>query len=277
VSASPAATAVPFVEDFEGGLTIPSGSDWLVENNGGNAWALSTAAAYSGTHSMRLVNHSGNPNGEVDAFITPGYNLTNITNASMKFRLSHAARSTTGTDQLKVFASSTCGEQWAMRYTETGLNLSTAGIISSNFTPNNPSLWREETVNINSVSFNNKPNVRFKFQYTQNTGNNIYIDNINITGTSTVGIQDVGFLSSLSIHPNPSSEQINISFQLDESANVVVQLMDLSGRTVATIQDGKMQPGSHRFQVGSDLHAGVYLLRFLVDDGMLTEKIILTK
>ncbi|MFM7766320.1 MAG: hypothetical protein ACKO9S_00510, partial [Bacteroidota bacterium] len=69
--------------------------------------------------------------------------------------------------------SSNCGELWAMRYTETGLNLSTAGILSAGFTPNSLSLWREETVNINSVSFNNKPSVRFKFQYTQNTGNNI--------------------------------------------------------------------------------------------------------
>ena len=277
VSASPASTAAPFVEDFEGGLTIPSSSDWLVENNGGNAWTLSTAAAYSGTRSMRLVNHSGNPNGEIDAFITPGYNLSNITNASMKFRLSYAARSTSGTDQLKVFASSNCGEQWAMRYTETGLNLSTAGIISSSFTPNSPSLWREETVNINSVSFNNKPNVRFKFQYLQNTGNNIYIDDINITGTSTVGIQDVAFLSTLNIHPNPSRDQVGIHFQLDDPANVVIQLMDLSGRVVASIHEGELQSGSYNFQVGDDLHAGVYMLRFLVDDGMLTEKIILTK
>jgi hypothetical protein len=81
----------------------------------------------------------------------------------------------------------------------------------------------------------------------------------------------------LSIHPNPSRDQVGIHFQLDDPANVVIQLMDLSGRVVASIHEGKLQSGSYNFQVGDDLHAGVYVLRFLVDDGMLTEKIILTK
>jgi len=277
VSPTPAFNAAPYSEDFENIPSFPSGSDWMVENNGGNAWALSTAAAYSGTHSLRLLNHSGNPNGEVDAFITPGYNLTNITNASMKFKLAFAVRSTTSTDQLKVFASSNCGELWALRYTETGLNLSTAGILSSSFTPSNLSLWREETVNINSVSFNNKPSVRFKFQYTQNTGNNIYIDDINITGTSTVGIQDVGFLATLNIAPNPSSSSMSIRFELENSADVSIQLFDMTGRLVETVSKGNMLAGAHQFSIGDNVHAGAYFLRFNVDGGSLTEKIIFTR
>lgn len=277
VSPTPALTAAPYSEDFESIPSFPSGSDWMVENNGGNAWTLSTAAAYSGTKAMRLINHSGNPNGEVDAFITPGYNLTNITNASMKFKLAFAARSTTSTDQLKVYASSNCGELWAMRYTETGLNLSTAGILSSSFTPNNLSLWREETVNINSVSFNNKPSVRFKFQYTQNTGNNIYIDDINITGTSTVGIQDVGFLSTLNIAPNPSSSNMSVRFELENSAVVSIQLLDMAGRLVEAVSNANMAAGAHQYTIGDNVPAGAYFLRFNVDGGNLTEKIIFTR
>lgn len=277
VSPSPAAATAPFVEDFENVSTIPSGSDWIVENNGGNAWTRSNVAAYSGSYAMRLINHSGNPNGQVDVFITPGYNLSNITNASMKFKLSFAARSTSGTDQLKVFASNNCGELWAMRYTESGLNLSTAGLVSSSFIPNNPSLWREETVNINSVSYNNKPSVRFKFQYTQNTGNNIYIDDINISGTSTVGIQDVDFLSTLNISPNPSSSNTMVSFQLKNDAKITMQLLDMTGRAVTELQNGHLPAGDHRFVVGDDVKAGVYFLRIQVDGGVLTEKIVFTR
>ncbi|MFN5323753.1 MAG: M43 family zinc metalloprotease, partial [Bacteroidota bacterium] len=277
VSSSPAATAAPFTEDFENISSIPSGADWIVENNAGNAWAVTTTAAYSGSKSLRLTNHSGNANGEIDVFITPGYNFTNITNASMKFKLAYAARSSTSTDQLKVLASSTCGELWALRYTESGLNLATAGIISSSFVPTNATQWREETVNLNSVSYNNKPSVRFKFQYTQNTGNNIFIDDINVTGTSTVGIQDVEFLSTLNIHPNPSVGVSSIRFQLQKDAEVRIVLSDLSGRTVESIADGRLSGGAHTMEFGQGLPSGVYLLRLMVDGGTLTEKVVFTK
>ena len=251
VSPATGAQTVPFAEDFEN-VTIPSGSDWMIENSGGNAWTLSTVAAFSGVKSMRLINHSGNPNGSVDVFVTPGYNFSNITNGSMTFRLAFAARSVNSTDQLKVYASNNCGDQWNLRYTENGLALSTAGLISSSFIPNS-NQWRLETVNLSSVSYNNRPNVRFKFEYRQDNGNNIYIDDINITGTSNVGIQDVEFLATLNVYPNPSAAASTVSFSLAADADVTADVYDITGRVVEQLVSGKLTSGAHQFTFGGDL------------------------
>jgi PKD repeat protein len=272
VSAATGASSVPFTEDFEN-ITFPSGSDWMATSTSGNVWTLSTVAAFSGAKAMRLLNHSGNPNGSIDEFTTPGYNFTNITNAGMTFRLAFAARSASSTDQLKVYASSNCGELWALRYTESGLALATGGIISASFTPTS-SQWSLESVNLNTVSYNNRPSVRFKFEYTQNTGNNIYIDDINVTGISTVGIQDVEFLATLNVYPNPSAASTTVAFSLANASVVTAEVFDITGRMITSLINEKLESGAHEFTFGETLPNGVYFIKLTVDGGSLTQKIV---
>jgi len=276
VSPSNGIYGVPFTEDFENTGPIPSGYNWIVENPTGNPWTLSTVAAYSGSSSMRLLNHSGNPNGTIDEFVTPGFDLTNIINANMTFRLAFAARSSASTDQLRVFASNNCGQQWNIRYTESGLGLSTAGILSASFVPNS-SQWRLENVSINGIAYSNQPIVRFKFQYTQNTGNNIYIDDMNVTGTSTVGIQDVEFLATVSVHPNPSGNESGIYFSLADAAHMNIVITDLTGRVVEKVEDSKLSAGAHRYTFGESLNGGIYFVRFKAGDNDFTRKVIFTR
>ncbi|MFM7766319.1 MAG: T9SS type A sorting domain-containing protein [Bacteroidota bacterium] len=92
-----------------------------------------------------------------------------------------------------------------------------------------------------------------------------------------MGIQDVGFLSTLNIAPNPSSSNMNIRFELEKSADVSIQLFDMAGRLVETISNGNMAAGIHQYTIGDNVHAGAYFLRFNVDGGSLTEKIIFTR
>lgn len=276
VSESVASTVVPYQENFENTGPIPSGSNWIIENGGGNAWELSSVAAVSGTKSMRLLNHSGNTTGTTDVFVTPAYNLTNITNANMTFQVAFAARSSSSTDQLKVWATNNCGQQWNLRFTKTGLNLSTAGILSASFTPN-ANQWRQENVSISSVSYSNKPSVRFKFEYLQGNGNNIYIDDINITGTSSVGIQDVEFLATVSVFPNPSNAGSEISFNLSEKTDAEILITDISGRMVEMVENNTLTSGSYRYSFGSSLNAGVYFIKFRLNGSEMTEKVVLTR
>ncbi len=263
--------SIPYYESFET-ITFP-GTEWLIDNEAGNTWQLTTTAAKTGSNSVRIINHSGNGAGTIDALVTPGYDLTNIINATMTFELAFAVRSTSSTDQLKVYASSTCGEFWAIRYTKSGTALSTAGLVSASFVPT-ANQWRQETVNLNSVSYNNKPNIRFKFEYTQNSGNNIYIDDINITGTSTVGIQDVEFLATVNIYPNPSASNATTDFKLSEPNLVKVDILDISGRTVSTIANGYHVPGNYTYQISNEISAGTYFIRYTIGSNTITKKFI---
>lgn len=265
--------AVPYNEGFES-ILFP-GSEWVIQNEGGNTWVVSTQAAKTGAKSAFLNNYSGNLANSTDVFITPTYNLTNVTGANLTFWLAFAARSSTSTDALKVYASTTCGQLWSIRYNKSGTTLSTAGLVTSNFVPNGTQ-WRQETVNISSSSYNNKPNVRFKFEYTQSNGNNMYIDDINLNGT--VGLdeameQSLGF----GVYPNPAVAGVNIDFRLDDRSDIRIDVLDVTGRIVNRITESKLDAGEYQFELPAGLPAGVYSVRLIVDGYVTSRKVTILK
>ena len=208
-----------------------------------------------------------------DEFITPSYNLSNVSQTMMTFKLAFAARSSSSADRLQIFASTNCGRTWSLRYTKAGLALATAGLVSSNFVPTSPSQWREETVNLSSSSISGRDNVMFKFVYTNDTGNNIFIDDINITGV--VGQEEIlDQLIQLSIFPNPSDDLSTISFNLVESKEMMISITDVMGRTVEQVYSGELPSGDHSYTVGRGLSAGMYFVRLNIDGEEISKKLI---
>lgn len=265
---------IPYAEGFETLTSFPgTNNEWFITNSTGtSAWDLTTVAAYIGVKSLRLYNYSGNGNGNRDEFFTPSYDLTNVTNASLTFRLAFAQRSSTSTDKLNVYVSKDCGLTWNIRYTKTGTALSTAGIILTNFIPTSPQ-WRLETVSIASFNYNNQPNIRFKFVYDQNTGNNIYIDDLNLSGT--VGIDENTFNNvELSVLPNPAVSEAIISFNINEPQRVKIKLYDLLGKELQVIADNKFDAGNHQLTIHTPESGGVYLIKAETESSVITRRII---
>ena len=131
-------------------------------------------------------------------------------------------------------------------------------------------------MNISSSSYSNKPNVRFKFEYTQGNGNNMYIDDINITGT--VGLNEaieesLGF----SVYPNPVSSAATIDFKLDERSDIAIDVLDATGRVVNRVAESRMDAGEYQFELPSGLAGGVYSVRLVVDGYMTSRKITIIK
>ncbi len=261
---------IPYSESFEN-ITFP-GSEWTIENEFGNTWEQNTLAAKSGSNSVYINNFSGNPPG-TDVFITPSYNLSWSTSHSMTFELAFAIRSTSSTDQLRVYASTTCGQIWNIRYTKAGQNLATAGLVSQAFFPGSND-WATQSVSISSSSYNNKPNVRFKFEYTQNSGNNIFIDDININGT--VGI-DEAFAESLdmNVYPNPAQAVATVSFNLESSHKVYIDVVDVMGRVVNQITEVELNAGEYQFELPGNLANGLYNVRLFIDGNSVSKKILI--
>jgi PKD repeat protein len=267
------ANAIPYAEGFES-ITFP-GTDWPITNGGGNTWTQTTQASHSGSNAVYINNYTGNTTNTSDIFLTPTYNLSNVTQANLTFWLAFAARSTASTDQLKVYASTSCGQLWAIRYNKSGTNLSTAGVLATNFIPNSTQ-WRQETVNIASSSYNNKPNVRFKFEYLQNTGNNIYIDDINLDGT--VGINEVlEEALNFSVYPNPTMSVASLDFTLTSRQTVRIDVLDVMGRVVNEIAATTLDAGEYQFELPSGLAAGLYSVRLNADGYVTSRKIMINK
>ncbi len=76
-------------------------------------------------------------------------------------------------------------------------------------------------------------------------------------------------------YPNPSRGRVTIPFQLPTNGAVTVRVVDVLGRTVATLYDGQAMAGAHTVEwegaAGPGVSAGVYLVQ-LEADGVQTAR-----
>jgi hypothetical protein len=194
----------------------------------------------------------------------------------MTFEVAFAARSSQSTDQLRVFASTTCGQLWNVRYAKSGTSLATAGIIGSAFFPTSPSQWATQSVSIQSSSYNNKPNVRFKFEFTKDTGNNLFIDDINIDGT--VGLDELlADAISFNVFPNPVVNTATIDFDLENRSRVYIDVVDVLGRTVNKITEMELDAGEYQFELPATIGNGLYNVRIFVDGRSTSKKVFINR
>lgn len=237
--------------------------DYLILSDGqGNTWQ-ETSSAFTGSSAIVLNNFSGNPLASEDEFQLPSVNLTQMNNPRIYFRLSYKERSGKS-DQLRIYVSRDCGENWSMRYTKSGSALATvSGTQASSFTPSGSADWAQ--VDVNLSAFANDEHVLIKFRGTSGEGNNIYIDDIQIS--SPLGMDDDNAGFAFTVSPNPVVNQTTISLEVTTSDNYRIILMDVTGKQISVLQNGRLSTGKHSFTIGREMlrSAGVYLLQ--VDNG----------
>jgi PKD repeat protein len=282
VSDPAAALAVPYTEGFEGSI-----SQYIINNPDGNGWEVTDSAKYSGTNSFRVSSFSNNATTSIDEMITPGFNLAAIspvpTSLALKFKLAYTGKTSTNaltsvtdtlTETLKVYISTDCGKSWTMRYFKKGTNLFTDTLTTTSYFPKYDSDWREETVNLTAPNIGSS-NLRFKFQVTSGSGNNLYIDDINLSLPS--GIEENASTSlNLNIVPNPMNQTAEISFNLNKSENVRVEILDIIGQNIVTLANESLGAGNHSYtmskqQLGA---SGFYFVKITVNNVSQIKKVI---
>lgn len=275
VVSDPAVTLpVPYFEGFESGASFPY-PDWYVYNsNGGNTWTPTSAAFYSGANSLRVLNYTGNDKG-FEEFITPALDFSNASAVGMTFKSAFAFTnaSQANDDRLVVSFSTDCGLTWTPRLTKAGAALaSVPNAVTTSFVPASTTQWDNQVVNIASLA--GEPNVRFKFEYTRNFGNNIYIDDINIT--ATVGLDELNAeLADVKIFPNPvAGGPVNISYNTLSASIVKMELSDVSGRLVNSLEQ-TVSEGNHKFVLKNLPEPGVYLVKLIFGQNAVTKKLII--
>jgi len=281
VSDPSAAQAAPFTEGFETNI-----NNWIITNQDGNAWSITDSAKYSGTNSLWISNFGNNYANSIDEIVTPSIDLTAFspvpTNLFMKFKLAYTGKTTTNPltsvtdtawDYLKVFVSMDCGKTWLPRYSKSGTNLATAALTTSRFFPTTTSQWREESINLNPYISSN--NVRFKFQFKSGAGNNLFIDDINISVPNGLEEQQESALN-LNVHPNPMNEISEITFDLSRTENVKIEVLDLVGQQVELVTDSKLEVGHHSFNISKDKigASGFYFLKLTNGSASQIQKIV---
>src|SRR6218665_497564 len=185
---------LPFSENFESttfppaGWTRVSGDAPSVAwgTNGIHQWERRPAAgntgSTAGSAAMNMFNYNlvGPP---VDNLIVKPVSLAGMTAAQMTFKVAYRNYGAAANyDSLKVFVSTDCGNTYGSPvYLKYGTGLATSGALNTPFTPSATGDWRTETVSLNAYA---GQTIIVKFSTYSNYGNNLYLDDVNITGTS---------------------------------------------------------------------------------------------
>lgn len=272
VSPNTASQPFPFSEDFENG-TFPFNDWYIINDNGSSQWELTSIAAASGLNSLTVDNITGGQKGP-DEFIMPSLDFTNVTSATFTFKLAFAFKSAlANNDKLDVYSSSDCGATWVLRKTFSGTTLATTtNYFTAAYIPA-PADWATKTVNINNPNFFGKPNLRFRFQFTEDNGNNIYIDDINITGVVDVN-EALAQKTNLNIYPNPSQDHTFISFNTEEDYKARIEITDVTGRMINSISEN-VKAGAHKIKLENNLEQGVYFIRLYLDNHTFVKKVVM--
>ena len=196
----------PVSEDFA--LTNFPPVKWAaVNSNSGPSWTrVTNAGGYNlSTQSTRYDFFNNKVIGDMDElFITP-MDLSGTAAPVLSFDYAYAQRDANSNDKLEVMVSNNCGSSWTNVYSSSGYTLATALPMPMAYLPDVNDISQWQTVTINLTGYNS-PSVLVKFVVTNDNGNNLYIDNVNLNQTQPVGlIKETKLSNQVSIFPNPTS------------------------------------------------------------------------
>ena len=80
-------------------------------------------------------------------------------------------------------------------------------------------------------------------------------------------VNEAGFFNNLDVSPNPFTNEIRISFEMKENANVSIDIMNVLGQTINRYELGDMAAGAQTFPINTtDLSEGNYFVRIQAGD-----------
>lgn len=253
-------------------------NDYIVFNHddAAHTWEFHSGemGGSTGNESVRMRNF-GNITGRVDELISPSYDLSTVSNPTLKFKWSGAALNNSPNDRLRIFFSTNCGKSWGTaRATLSSFDLVNSGVVSASYVPNASSVWSDAQVTLPPAA-TNATNVRVKFQWTSGgNGNNFYIDDITLSN-APLSAESLEREIDLNIFPNPTSESTNVSMILADAARVEMTMIDMMGRKVMDVHSGQMAAGPHRLNIDMrNLPVGIYFLRMAVDSSVAVKKVV---
>ena len=263
----------PLVEGFQSATFVPTG--WALSNpDNGPTWArVTTCGGFQLSTASAKMDFYNSANGNVDELYARAVNMSSLSSGTLTFNVAYRQYSAEN-DRLEVKVSTDCGVTWATVYNKAGTTLTTVtpGTTTA-FTPT-ATQWRAETVNMNTYA--GQANVLVKFTATSNYGNNLYIDDINISGLTSVTEIDNNL--SVSIYPNPVSDNATVSISLNQAQNVNVAVYNMLGEVVYTSNQGQLSVGEHTVQFSAaNLNNGVYFVKVTAGENTVTKKITVNK
>ncbi len=257
----------PLVESFEG--TFPP-TGWSVNSedagsSGNKEWeSNSIGGSGAGTVAAGINLYNYSEVGSYDDLVMPTLNLTGATSATLTFQVAYKYYGLGSEDSLVVYASTDCGNSFTQLYRKGGIALST-GTNSNSFTPITSGDWRLESVDLAAYL---GQQVQLRFRSVNMYGNNLFIDDVNVTAPGVITSVQTAESSSVKVFPNPTKDLVTIDVQ-DES-DVSVDVMNATGMQVMKTQKGK----TGMVVDLSQQPQGMYILMIKTNKGLVVSRVV---
>ncbi|WP_343636868.1 M43 family zinc metalloprotease [Fluviicola sp.] len=210
-----------------------------------------------------------------DYLISPALDLRNTSNVTISFDYAYGTKATATadiTEKLVVYYSRDCGKTWIQKTSLTGAALVTAGYVgNTDYTPNNDLQWKTVSFTHTPTAADNK--TKFKFEFiASDLSSNFYFDNFNVSGT--LGIEDNGMLSTISIAPNPVATGSDLAVEVPVAQNgMQLIVMDLKGAIISTT-DVPASSGVQTVNIPMNVAKGCYILSAVQGAAKSTHRVV---
>lgn len=214
-------------EDFEGTF-IPEG--WEIKNpDEGQTWELTTDAGAFGNSSQAMIMRGFDywPGGDEDD-IRFSINMTSYNESWFTFDVAYARYAVNYSDSLEVLVSTDCGASYTSMYYKGGSDLATAPDNNQFYIPA-PTEWRTDSIDVSAFAGNT--DVMFVFRSHTGWGNNVYVDNVNLSGIDYTVTEENPELN-LSLYPNPACAGTTLQLNSNADGPLWVTLYSADGRMI---------------------------------------------
>jgi spore coat protein A len=99
-----------------------------------------------------------------------------------------------------------------------------------------------------------------------------------ITKAQKIPIRETAIKNNLSVYPNPFAVNTIIKFEVAVQSRISIKVYNIEGREVNNVFEGEKKPGIYNVSFsGSQLAAGIYMCRMLVNNQALQSKFIIQR
>lgn len=243
-------TAFPPLGWAQRGATLPD-----------TTWERRTVVGINGqqTAAAMFNNFDINLRGGRISLISWLADLRGLTSPKVRFDYAYRQYTTTSRDSLAVLVSADCGNNFRpTTFAKGGLSLASGVPVGTPWFPTMASDWRSDTVSLEAYR---DSTVLIAFANIGYFGQNLFLDNINISNIRTNTQDEPLFAPMIGISPNPVENQCQILFKNFDAQRLEIQILDISGRMVRRLERAAVQGDfSERLDV-SGLASGMYFVK----------------
>lgn len=269
---------LPFHQGFEKGN--PGSEGWILKENGyGNRWKVTQNASATGDKSLYFNNYDNTVNDQKLELVFPSLNLATVAQPFLTFKVAYARKDQKSSDQILLFNSTNCGKNWIWWSSIPTRDLTVRSQpVSGRFVPGAKD-WK--TVKINLDDYEGNENFFMKLIFRTGGGNDVYVDDIQVTTTSGVkGSKPYGS-AHVTVAPNPATGPFQVNLELPEARYVDISVRDILGRQAGMVKDLYFQAGSHSYTldpaVAGIRENGIYFLNIKFEDQTIVRKLLFRK